>query len=129
RQSRPQDHGHRRRLPGRWHPHAHPPRARWRDFRGRIPAQGPHVGADGPDPGEGDQGPGGPHWRRRIRPAAGRRSRRYEGSMTELADVVFLVDVDNTLLDNDRVEKDLRAHLLAAFGAECEARYWQIFED
>ena len=49
--------------------------------------------------------------------------------MTEAADVVFLVDVDNTLLDNDRVEKDLRAHLIAAFGSESEARYWEIFED
>jgi FMN phosphatase YigB (HAD superfamily) len=26
-------------------------------------------------------------------------------------DVVFLFDVDNTLLDKDRVEKDLRRHL------------------
>ena len=32
-------------------------------------------------------------------------------------DVVFLLDVDNTLLDNDRVEQDLRAHISEAFGA------------
>jgi FMN phosphatase YigB (HAD superfamily) len=43
-------------------------------------------------------------------------------------DTVFLFDVDNTLLDNDRVEQDLRTHLTEAFGAEQERRYWAIFE-
>jgi len=43
-------------------------------------------------------------------------------------DVVFLLDVDNTLLDNDRVEQDLRRHITDAFGAECQQRYWEIFE-
>jgi FMN phosphatase YigB (HAD superfamily) len=43
-------------------------------------------------------------------------------------DVVCLIDVDNTLLDNDAVIADLREHLVAAFGAELEARYWEIFE-
>ena len=43
-------------------------------------------------------------------------------------EVVFLLDVDNTLLDNDAVIADLRAHLVGAFGAECERRYWDIFE-
>jgi FMN phosphatase YigB (HAD superfamily) len=43
-------------------------------------------------------------------------------------DVVFLVDVDNTLLDNDRVELDLKAHLRNAFGIDAQARYWEIFE-
>jgi len=43
-------------------------------------------------------------------------------------DVVFLVDVDNTLLDNDRIVADLRAHLMQAFGAECADRYWARFE-
>ena len=39
----------------------------------------------------------------------------------------FLLDVDNTLLDNDRFAADLRARLVAAFGAgECE-RYWSIY--
>jgi FMN phosphatase YigB (HAD superfamily) len=46
-----------------------------------------------------------------------------------LADVVFLLDVDNTLLDNDAVIDDLRRHLSDAFGAECEQRYWDIFEE
>lgn len=41
---------------------------------------------------------------------------------------VFLLDVDNTLLDNDRVEQDLRRHLEQAFGVECLERYSAIFE-
>lgn len=42
-------------------------------------------------------------------------------------DLVILLDVDNTLLDNDRFVADLRAHLTQLFGvAECE-RYWTIF--
>jgi FMN phosphatase YigB (HAD superfamily) len=49
--------------------------------------------------------------------------------MPEPANIVFLVDVDNTLVDNDRVEQDLRAHLLAAFGPQSQARYWQLFEE
>ncbi len=31
--------------------------------------------------------------------------------MTTSHEVVFLFDVDNTLLDNDRIEKNLRGHL------------------
>ena len=34
----------------------------------------------------------------------------------ELSPVVFLLDVDNTLLDNDRVIEDLKDHLMQAFG-------------
>lgn len=48
--------------------------------------------------------------------------------MTVPADVVFLIDCDNTLLDNDRVLEDLREHLTREFGAESSARYWAIFE-
>ena len=44
-------------------------------------------------------------------------------------DVVFLLDVDNTLLNNDEIDRDLQRHLRQEFGADCEARYWQIFED
>jgi hypothetical protein len=44
-------------------------------------------------------------------------------------EVVFLLDCDNTLLDNDRVQDDLRDHLTAEFGAENCARYWEIFEE
>ena len=49
--------------------------------------------------------------------------------MRPVTDLVFLLDVDNTLLDNDAVIEDLRRHLIAAFGAEAQQRYWQIFED
>jgi len=43
-------------------------------------------------------------------------------------DVVFLLDVDNTLLDNDRIVADLREHLEREFGALSAARYWVAFE-
>lgn len=43
-------------------------------------------------------------------------------------DVVFLLDIDNTLLDNDRVADDLRAHLSGNFG-EAGELYWKHFED
>ncbi len=42
--------------------------------------------------------------------------------------VVFLLDVDNTLLDNDRVSQDLRAHIGEAVGEERQREYWDIFE-
>jgi len=43
-------------------------------------------------------------------------------------DVVFLLDVDNTLLDNDRIVADLDDHLRREFGLESRDRYWTIFE-
>jgi FMN phosphatase YigB (HAD superfamily) len=49
--------------------------------------------------------------------------------MTPPSEVVFLFDVDNTLLDNDRVQDDLRSHLERGFGAESRDRYWAIFEE
>ncbi len=42
---------------------------------------------------------------------------------------VFLFDVDNTLLDNDRVSKDLRGFLEKEVGIERSNRYWEIFEE
>jgi len=42
--------------------------------------------------------------------------------------VVFLVDVDNTLLDNDRVALDLRRFMERELGPERQERYWVIFE-
>jgi FMN phosphatase YigB (HAD superfamily) len=45
-----------------------------------------------------------------------------------MTDTVVLLDVDNTLLDNDAVIADLRRHLVSVFGPECDARYWDIFE-
>jgi FMN phosphatase YigB (HAD superfamily) len=47
----------------------------------------------------------------------------------EHASVVFLLDCDNTLLDNDRVQEDLRQHLTREFGAANCRRYWEIFEE
>jgi len=42
---------------------------------------------------------------------------------------VVLFDVDNTLLDNDRVTTDLREHLEREVGQECQEGYWSIFEE
>ena len=44
------------------------------------------------------------------------------------APIVFLVDVDNTLLDNDRIQEDLKRHLEREFGAATRDRYWAILE-
>src|SRR5262247_3499499 len=41
---------------------------------------------------------------------------------------VFLVDVDNTLLDNDRIQNDIKRHLDREFGVACRERYWAILE-
>ncbi len=43
--------------------------------------------------------------------------------------VVFLFDVDNTLLDNDRFAADLTAHLDACFGKPERERYWTIYAE
>jgi FMN phosphatase YigB (HAD superfamily) len=45
-----------------------------------------------------------------------------------IADVAFLIDVDNTLLDNGLVVADLRRVLRETTGSEGERRYWEIFE-
>jgi FMN phosphatase YigB (HAD superfamily) len=42
--------------------------------------------------------------------------------------LLFLLDVDNTLLDNDRIEKDVSDHLTEAFGLEACNQYWSILE-
>jgi len=42
--------------------------------------------------------------------------------------VVFLLDVDDTLLDNDRFGADLAAHLQRDFGPDGQARYHAIYE-
>lgn len=41
---------------------------------------------------------------------------------------MFLLDVDNTLLDNDKVIADLRQQLEQDFGTVSADRYWSIFE-
>lgn len=56
--------------------------------------------------------------------------------MTELREDVavsarattFLVDVDDTLLDNDRIREDLERHLDRAYGPDARADYWTIQE-
>jgi FMN phosphatase YigB (HAD superfamily) len=48
--------------------------------------------------------------------------------MTTPHDLVFLFDVDNTLLDNDRVQADLADHLTQAYGAAACQLYFDIFE-
>jgi len=48
--------------------------------------------------------------------------------MSKTAEIVFLFDVDNTLLDNDRVQDHLREHLEQEYGAAARDRYWEIFE-
>jgi FMN phosphatase YigB (HAD superfamily) len=49
--------------------------------------------------------------------------------MSETAAVVFLFDVDNTLLDNDLVQSHLKEHLADAYGAPARDRYWDILEE
>ncbi len=44
-------------------------------------------------------------------------------------DIVFLIDVDNTLLDNDRLIADLMEHIATEYGATSRDRYSQILED
>src|ERR1043166_6558410 len=43
--------------------------------------------------------------------------------------IVFLFDVDNTLLDNDRVTADLRGYLEREVGNKRAKTYWDIFEE
>jgi FMN phosphatase YigB (HAD superfamily) len=50
-------------------------------------------------------------------------------SAHKTSDIVFLVDVDNTLLDNDRLISDLMSHIATHYGAASRDRYSQILED
>ncbi|MBL6653446.1 MAG: HAD family hydrolase [Reyranella sp.] len=49
--------------------------------------------------------------------------------MTSLAPLVFLVDVDNTLVDNDAIQQDLKDHIEQVYGVASRDRYWKILED
>ena len=49
--------------------------------------------------------------------------------MKPSSEIVFLFDVDNTLLDNDLVEMGLRLHLESEFGAKSKNRYFSILEE
>jgi len=42
---------------------------------------------------------------------------------------VFLVDVDNTLLDNDAIQRDLKDHLERVYGHASRVRYWNILDE
>lgn len=53
---------------------------------------------------------------------------RFQQLMPVRSRIVFLFDVDNTLLDNDRVTADLKRHLEKEVGPERQQRYWNIFE-
>jgi FMN phosphatase YigB (HAD superfamily) len=45
------------------------------------------------------------------------------------SDTVFLFDVDNTLVDNDRIQADMASHLEREIGAERNRHYWTLFEE
>jgi phosphoglycolate phosphatase-like HAD superfamily hydrolase len=45
-----------------------------------------------------------------------------------MPNIIFLVDVDNTLLDNDGVKANLDDHLHAAVGAGLARRFWDLYE-
>jgi FMN phosphatase YigB (HAD superfamily) len=45
------------------------------------------------------------------------------------ASVAFLFDVDNTLLDNDRVKAELSEGIVNAVGEDAGGRFWEIYED
>src|SRR5262245_33332930 len=49
--------------------------------------------------------------------------------MPKQPSLVFLFDVDNTLIDNDRVQTDLKLHLEQTYGAATRDRYWEILEE
>jgi FMN phosphatase YigB (HAD superfamily) len=49
--------------------------------------------------------------------------------MTPLHPIVFLVDIDNTLVDNDGIQQDLKDHLERTYGLAARERYWRILED
>jgi len=49
--------------------------------------------------------------------------------MSKPSPIVFLVDVDDTLLENDRIQTDLRCHIEREFGARCRDRFWAIQEE
>src|SRR5579859_5054129 len=43
--------------------------------------------------------------------------------------IVFLLDVDNTLLDNDHIETDLKQYLAQKFSTASRDRYWDLLEE
>jgi FMN phosphatase YigB (HAD superfamily) len=43
-------------------------------------------------------------------------------------DLLFMIDLDNTILDNDGVKKDIEARMLEILGAKLAARFWELYE-
>ena len=40
--------------------------------------------------------------------------------------IIFLVDVDDAVLENDRIQNALKRHIEREFGPECRDRFWTI---
>ena len=53
---------------------------------------------------------------------------REDVAVTVRHPVAFLVDVDDTLLDNDRIRDDIQAWLVATYDEDVASRYWAIQE-
>jgi FMN phosphatase YigB (HAD superfamily) len=53
---------------------------------------------------------------------------RESGREMAVRDLVFLIDLDNTVLDNDGVKKDMEARLLELMGDKLAARFWELYE-
>jgi FMN phosphatase YigB (HAD superfamily) len=49
--------------------------------------------------------------------------------MPETRGLIFLFDVDNTLLDNDGFKTELSQHVMETFGAEAKRRFWVLYEE
>lgn len=50
------------------------------------------------------------------------------GRGTAVHNLVFMIDLDNTILDNDGVKKDMQARMLEILGPEMAARHWELYE-
>jgi hypothetical protein len=64
--------------------------------------------------------------------AEAERVAQHIGSRAKVAlpnSIVFLVDVDDTLLENDPIQDDLKRHIEREFGPECRDRFWVIQEE
>lgn len=48
--------------------------------------------------------------------------------MSQIPPLIFLIDVDNTLLDGDRLVADWKSHLHQSLGAESARQYWDLFD-
>jgi FMN phosphatase YigB (HAD superfamily) len=48
--------------------------------------------------------------------------------MNNSSQLIFLSDVDNTLLDNDRLQQHLGEYLARNYGSQASERYFEIFE-